>query len=442
MSAEAEILKLLEIHPKGFDLSLGRVSALLEKLGNPHLKIPPVFHIAGTNGKGSTTAFLRAIIEASDRTTHVHTSPHLVDWAERYRLGKSGGGKFVTDKKLEKAVVEAATANAGTPITVFEIMSAVAFLLFSENQADYSILEVGLGGRFDATNVIAPPMVSIITPIGLDHQSYLGDTIEKIAFEKAGIIKKNTPVIVGPQQDSARDIIEKVAQENQSKIWFARQDFDGYVQRGRFIYQDEYGLLDMPLPKLKGEHQITNAANAIAATRITKLGLSNSTFETAMENVSWVGRFERLPKGKLSKLLTKDQVENFDIWIDGGHNPQAGAMLGHELKAMKLADGLPLILICGMLTTKDPSGFFGHFKNLADQVITIPITQSESAFTPNELKAFSEKSGLKTISTNSIEEALLLVSKNYAGDLAARIMICGSLYLVGEVLDKNGTHPK
>lgn len=211
MSAESEINKLLEIHPKGFDLSLGRVSELLEKLGKPHLNIPPTFHVAGTNGKGSTSAFLRALLEAAKKTVHVHTSPHLVNWHERYRLGSPDGGRFVSDDQLEDAVKRAAQANHGKPITVFEIMSAVAFLLFSENDADYSVLEVGLGGRFDATNVIPSPLVSIITPVALDHQTYLGDTIEKIAFEKAGIIKPGVPVVVGGQQDAAFAVIEDVA---------------------------------------------------------------------------------------------------------------------------------------------------------------------------------------------------------------------------------------
>lgn len=445
MSADSQIQKLLQNHPKGFDLSLGRISDLLKNLGNPHLFIPPAFHIAGTNGKGSTSAFLRAIIEASGKTTHVHTSPHLVDWVERYRLGKKdqagkvGGGKFVSDRALEKAIIEASNANGGRAITVFEIMSAVAFILFSQNKADYSIIEVGLGGRFDATNVIEAPLISIITPIALDHQSYLGDTIEKIAFEKSGIIKKSVPVVIGPQQDAAREVIEAVAQKNGCKTYIARQDFDGFEQRGRFVYQDEWGLLDLPLPNLKGAHQIDNATTAIAASRILKLGLENKQYEEAMRKAYWPGRFERLQAGKLVEVLPIARQNDFDIWIDGGHNPAAGAALIRELEKLKQKDNFPIFMICGMLNTKDPSGFFDHFIGKVAQVFTVPIIDSEAGFAPEELSKICEISGLSSIPAKSVEEALEKISGVHAG--AARIIICGSLYLVGDVLKNNGSPP-
>lgn len=443
MSADSQIQKLLQNHPKGFDLSLGRISGLLETLGNPHLTIPPAFHIAGTNGKGSTTAFLRAIIEAADKTTHVHTSPHLVNWVERYRLGNVGGGKFVSDRQLEKAIIAASNANdinGGNAITVFEIMSAVAFMLFSQNNADYSIIEVGLGGRFDATNVIEAPLISIITPIALDHQSYLGDTIEKIAFEKAGIIKKSTPVIIGPQQDAPREVIEEVALKHGCKTYIARQDFDGFEQRGRFIYQDEWGLLDLPIPSLKGTHQIDNATTAIAASRVARFGMENKQYESAMKRAYWPGRFEPLIKGKLVEKLPVEKRENFDIWIDGGHNPAAGAALIRELEKLQQKDNLPILMICGMLTTKDPSGFFDHFSGKVEHVYTVPIIDSEAGFPQTELAKICQSSKLNAIPQNSVEDALLTISKTHTG--AARVIICGSLYLVGEVLKINGTPPR
>lgn len=440
MSANTQIQKLLQNHPKGFDLSLGRIRGLLNVLGNPHLNIPPIFHIAGTNGKGSTSAFLREIIEASGKTTHVHTSPHLVDWVERYRLGKDEGGKFVSDDVLEQAIITASDANGGKPITVFEIMSAVAFILFSQNKADYSIIEVGLGGRFDATNVIENPLISIITPIALDHQSYLGNTIEKIAFEKAGIIKNSTPVIIGPQQDAAREVIEKIAQERNCKTYISRQDFDGFEQRGRFVYQDEWGLLDLPIPNLKGKHQIDNATTAIAATRVAKFGLQNKQYEKAMRNAYWPGRFEPLAKGDLIKSLPKERRADFDIWIDGGHNPAAGEALIRELDVLKQKDDLPIFMICGMLTTKDPSGFFDHFTNKIEQVLTVPIIDSEAGFAPEKLSQLCKKSGLNSTSQKSVEEAILKINALHKGP--ARIIICGSLYLVGEVLKDNGTPPR
>lgn len=440
MSADSQIQILLQNHPKGFDLSLGRIRGLLGVLGNPHLNIPPAFHIAGTNGKGSTSAFLRAIIEAGGKSTHVHTSPHLVDWVERYRLGKIGGGKFVCDEALEQAIVSASDANGGKPITVFEIMSAVAFILFSQHKADYSIIEVGLGGRFDATNVIEEPLISIITPIALDHQSYLGDTIEKIAFEKAGIIKDNTPVIIGPQTDEAREIIEDVAQKKRCKTYIARQDFDGFEQRGRFVYQDEWGLLDLPLPNLKGKHQIDNATTAIAATRVLKFGLQNTQYENAMRKAYWPGRFEPLGTGALIKSLPIERRNDFDIWIDGGHNPAAGAALIHELECLKQKDNLPIFMICGMLTTKDPSGFFDHFTDKIEQVLTVPIIDSEAGFAPETLSQLCEQSGLVSASFPTVEAALLKINVLHKGP--ARIIICGSLYLVGEVLKNNGTPPR
>ena len=442
MSATAAIEKLLAIHPKGFDLSLGRITKLLGKLGDPHRFIPPAFHIAGTNGKGSTTAFLRAIIEADGKTAHVHTSPHLVNWHERYRLGRSGGGKLVSDKKLEAAIIKVTNVNAGEAVTVFEIMSAVAFLLFSECKADFSIIEVGLGGRFDATNVIEHPLASIITPVALDHQSFLGDSLQEIAFEKAGIIKLGIPVIIGQQHDNVRNALEKIAAERGCKSYVFRQDFDGYEQRGRFIYQDEFGLLDMPLPTLKGTHQLSNAATAIAATRIAGHIFSNPTYETAMNRVEWPGRFERLKSGKLVREFAKSIRHNLDIWVDGGHNPDAGKMLAFELSKMKKHDGLPIVMICGMLTSKDPSGYFDQFTGRIEKLVTVPVSQSEAAFSPDELAKIAAGSKLDAQPAANIEAALEMVANEFAPKAAVRVIICGSLYLIGEVLGKNGTPPK
>lgn len=442
MSAEEAISRLLKIHPKGFDLSLDRITELLEKLDNPHLKIPPVFHVAGTNGKGSTSAFLRAILEAAGKSVHVHTSPHLVHWNERYRLGSPKGGEFVSDEKLEQAILRAETANGGKSITVFEIMSAVAFLLFSQNPADYCIIEVGLGGRFDATNVLQNPIACLITPIGLDHEAYLGDTIGKIAFEKAGIIKQHIPVFVGEQDDDARDVIETRAHELQAPIQFARQDFDYYEQAGRFIYQDENGLLDLPKPRLSGRHQMANAALAISAIRHVLPDLENDIYERAMENVVWPGRFERLPKGKLTESLSAGS-KNIDpetlpeIWIDGGHNPQAGQAIAGQL--LRQVDNVKTVMIVGMLTTKEPNGFFKAFNGLVEEIICVPVNQSDAGFDPEKLAEIVASTGLKSSSAKSVEEALHKCTEIYDTDI--RILICGSLYLVGEVLEKNGTPP-
>ena len=443
MSAESAINRLLEIHPKGFDLSLGRITALLAKLGNPHRAIPPVFHVAGTNGKGSTAAFLRAILEAAGKSVHVHTSPHLVSWTERYRMGAPGGGPLVDDKVLEEAVNRVAEANGGKPITVFEIMSAVGFVLFSEHPADYCILEVGLGGRFDATNVIENPAVSIITPVDLDHMMHLGDTVGKIAFEKAGIIKPGRPVVVAEQQDAALEVISKRAEELKSPLMAARQDFDWYEQAGRLVYQDEHGLLDLPLPRLKGTYQLANAATAFTAARVALPVLENSVFEQAMQTVQWPGRFERLPEGHLAEALPEKVPDagKPEIWIDGGHNPQAAAMLVSELGKLQARDAKKCCLLTGMLTTKEPAEFLAGFKGMAELVVTVPVPDSEAGFASEELARIAADCGLPAQSAGSIKEGLSICAERMGGR-PFRILICGSLYLIGEVLKQNGTPPR
>ncbi|MFC6490898.1 bifunctional folylpolyglutamate synthase/dihydrofolate synthase, partial [Nitratireductor sp. GCM10026969] len=267
-TAERAIERLMSLHPKGFDLSLERIARLLERLGNPHERLPPVIHIAGTNGKGSAAAFAQALIEASGRTVHVHTSPHLVRWHERYRLGAAGGGRLVEDAVLAEAVERVAEANRGEQVTVFEILTAVMFVLFSEHPADAAVVEVGLGGRFDATNVIPRPAVSLIMPISLDHEAYLGDRVELIAAEKAGIIKRGVPVVVGQQEwDAARDVLIETAERLNCPLQAYGENFIAVEEGGRMVYQDEGGLFDLPLPRLAGRHQIANAAAAIAAVK-------------------------------------------------------------------------------------------------------------------------------------------------------------------------------
>ena len=271
--ADAEIEKLMGLHPKGYDLSLDRIRRLLEVLGNPHLKLPPVIHVAGTNGKGSATAFCRALLEAQGLSVHVHTSPHLVRWHERYRIGVKGGqGQIVDDALFADALRRVADANAGKPITVFEILTAVTFILFSEQPADVVVLEVGLGGRFDATNVVEKPAVCIVQPISLDHQAYLGDRVELIAAEKAGIMKRGVPVVIGHQEfDGAKDVLISTAERLGCPLAVFAQDFLAYEEFGRLVYQDEFGLMDLPLPRLPGRHQIGNAATAIRAVKAAGL---------------------------------------------------------------------------------------------------------------------------------------------------------------------------
>lgn len=433
MKSDALINKLSEIHPKGFDLSLDRILLLLEKLGRPQDKLPPVIHVAGTNGKGSTLAFTRAILEAQGYKVHVHTSPHLVNWHERYRLG----GKLVSDDVLAEAIERVANANDNKPITVFELLSAVMFVLFSEHEADFALVEVGLGGRFDATNVIPSPRVCAIAPVALDHQAYLGDTIEKIAFEKAGIIKRKVPVAVGRQQDGARDVIEEVARKNGSPIVIAGQDFDAYRDATGFAYQDEDGLLDLPMPKLAGEHQLDNAALAIAAIRLAGIEVSPEAFAKGMLSVTWPGRLEKLPEGKITKQLSSDS----EIWIDGGHNPSAGEAISAELLRQNAGMNRNTLLICGMINTKEPFGYFKPFEELGAEVFTIPVAMSEAGIPPADLAEIAQSAGLKTQSFSSLVEAIQATKMRLEETPDIRILFCGSLYMVGEVLAINETPP-
>ncbi len=438
MSAASLIDALSAIHPKGFDLSLGRIRRVLEALGNPQLRIPPVIHVAGTNGKGSTSAFCRAILEAGGKTVHVHTSPHLVNWHERYRLGAPGGGRLVKDDLLEATIARVAEANGGQPITVFEILTAVMFVLFSEHPADYCIVEVGLGGRFDATNVIEEPLVSVITSIALDHMAQLGDREELIAFEKAGIMKRGRPVVVSPQIDSVNAVLEKTARERGSPAWFAGEQFSFHEQGGRFVYQDEDGLLDLPLPRLRGVHQFANAATAIAALRFAGIDLPDSAFETGMETVRWPGRMERLKAGPLQELAP----EGSELWIDGGHNPAAGEVIASELANLEERAPMPVFIITGMLTTKDPAGFFRAFEGLVERVFTVPIHDSEQGFPERELARIAIECGLDAHPCLSVDDALKAINGLLKPDEPCRILICGSLYLVGEVLRENREAPQ
>ena len=438
--AAAEIEKLLGLHPKGFDLSLDRITRLLAALGDPHLKLPPVIHVAGTNGKGSVTAFCRSILEAAGLSVHVHTSPHLVNWHERYRLGVAGGrGRFVEDAVLADAVRRVAEANGGEKITVFEILTAVTFLLFSEHPADVAIIEVGLGGRFDATNVISRPAVSIVMPISLDHQAYLGDRVELIAAEKAGIMKRGAPVIIGFQsEEAARDVLIATAERLGCPYAVYGQDFLAHEEFGRLVYQDEFGLADLPLPRLPGRHQYANAAAAIRAVKAAGFTVSEHAMETGLSRVEWPGRLQRLTDGALAQLAPRGS----EIWVDGGHNPGAGQVISETMANFEERDPRPLFLVTGMINTKDPVGYFEPFGGLAERVFTVPIRGSDAGLDPVALAGDAARAGLEAEPLSTVDEALAEISRITAEDsVPPRILIGGSLYLVGDVLADNGTPP-
>jgi dihydrofolate synthase / folylpolyglutamate synthase len=422
--SDAILMRLLELHPKIIDLSLIRMWRILERLGNPQKKLPPVIHIAGTNGKGSTLAITRAIMEAAGLKVHCYTSPHLVKFHERIRVA----GELISEHDLSGLLEECEQANGSDPITFFEITTAAAFLAFSRTPADYLILEVGLGGRLDATNVIDHPAISVITSIGLDHQQYLGDTIEEIAREKAGILKRGVNGVVGAQSVEVRDEIERVAEKIGAPLKIANQDWQSYTQHGRLVFQDEDGLLDLPLPALQGPHQIDNAGNAIAAIRALKDSrISDADIETGLLNVTWPARMQRLMNGHLNELIPIEA----ELWLDGGHNGPAGVVLAQTLKDLNAKNPKPLIMIWGMLNTKHPGAFIANFKTLAEHVLAIAIPGEFNTIAADELALLAKQNGIASFSAPSLEKALEQTAELHP---APRIVICGSLYLAGHVL--------
>ncbi|MEO9168799.1 MAG: folylpolyglutamate synthase/dihydrofolate synthase family protein [Aestuariivirga sp.] len=417
-------MRLLELHPKIIDLSLDRMERLLARLGNPERKLPPVIHIAGTNGKGSTLAFTRAIMQAAGLKVHTYISPHLVRFHERIGLA----GKPIAESDLVALLEECEAANGKEPITFFEITTAAAFLAYSRTPADYLLLEVGLGGRLDATNVIAKPAVCVITSIGLDHQQYLGDTIQEIAREKAGILKRGCVGVLGANIPEVREEIEQVAAKVGAPLTIANQDWQSYTQHGRFVFQDEYGLLDLPLPALTGPHQIDNAGNAIAAIRsLNDSRISEDAFASGMKTVAWPARMQNLGAGHLREFVS----QGAEIWLDGGHNTPAGPVVAQSMRDMAKRSPKPLVLIWGMLNTKDPGAFIANFKGLADQIITLAIPDEANAIGADDLAKTAHAQGLDAMPAASLQKALEQACGMHP---APRILICGSLYLAGHVL--------
>jgi dihydrofolate synthase / folylpolyglutamate synthase len=428
--------RLLALHPKRIDLSLTRIERLLAALGHPELRLPPVIHVAGTNGKGSTIAFMRAILEAADERVHVYISPNLVRLNERFRIAQAGGGKLVADDDLAEALAECEAKNAGAPITVFEIETAAAFLLFARHPADIVLLEVGLGGRLDATNVIEKPLASVITRISLDHRDFLGDTIDVIAAEKAGILKAGVPAVIASQPREALAVIERQAARMKAPLSIAGEDWTATEERGRLVYQDDDGLLDLPAPKLYGRHQFENAGAAIAALRAGGLKLPAPAYEAGMIRVDWPARMQRLAQGRLAALLPPES----ELWLDGGHNADGGRAIAAALADLEERVSRPLVLIVGMMSTKDSEGFLRNFTGLARRVIAVPIHQ-DKALPAAALADVARGIGFPAVARDDVESALTVAGQI---DLmpAPRILITGSLYLAGEVLAANGTPPE
>lgn len=424
---EAALKRLSRLHPKKIDLSLGRLHRLLEALGRPQDRLPPAIHIAGTNGKGSTAAFLKAISEAAGERCHVYTSPHLVRFNERIVLA----GEIVDDERLEDAFARCEAANGDHEITFFEITTAAAFLLFSETPADRLILETGLGGRVDATNVLDAPQCTIITPVSFDHQAFLGDTIEAIAGEKAGIIKRDVPLILGPQHPEAEQVITTVARSMSAPVQIWGQDFRAYPEHGRLVFEAEEELLDLSPPGLYGNHQIINAGIAAAAARVC--GYDADAISSGIEAARWPARLQRLTEGPLAEQVHKAQGA---LWLDGGHNHAAAEVLAASLGEMEADRERSLVLICAFSTNKDAEGYLSFFKGLAARVYAIDFQGGrEGAQTPGQVAQAARAAEIPAQTAASLTDAVDDALSDYPG---ARVVICGSLYLAGEVLALNG----
>jgi dihydrofolate synthase/folylpolyglutamate synthase len=421
LRSDAILERMMALHPKVIDLTLDRIERLLDVLGNPQLSLPPVVHVAGTNGKGSTQAMIRAGMEAAGKTVHAYTSPHLARFHERIRVA----GQIIPEDELAVLLDECERANGGASITFFEITTAAAFLVFSRVPADWLLLEVGLGGRWDATNVIAPPALSVITPISLDHQQYLGETVGEIAWSKAGIIKRRTPCVVGPQPPEAMAVIEDEAAKLGAPLLVRGQHWMSWAERGRLVFQDEHGLLDLPLPNLRGPHQIDNAGAALMALR--HLGFGPEACEAAVTMADWPARMQRLTRGPLVEAAGRAE-----LWLDGGHNPAGGEAIAATIAAMPVK---PTHLVVGMLNTKDISGYLRPLAAVADSLHAVSIPGEKNTLPAEATAEASRAAGIETRVAASVAEAVAEIAGE---DPGARILICGSLYLAGRVLAENG----
>ena len=412
--------RMMALHPKIIDLTLDRMHHLLRALGNPERNLPAVIHLAGTNGKGSTQAMIRAGLEAMGKSVHAYTSPHLARFHERIRVA----GDLISEPALTDVLDECYNANDGGNITYFEITTAAALLAFSRIPADFTLLEVGLGGRLDATNVIDDPALTVITPVSIDHQQFLGDTLPEIAGEKAGIIKRGVPCVVGPQAEAGLEVIEAKAAALGAPLLVYGQHWHVGVEAGRLVYQDENGLMDLPLPRLPGAHQVQNAGAALAALR--HLGADEAACEAAVVDATWPARMQRLVTGPLI-----DAAPEAEIWLDGGHNAAAGEALAAVLSA---GQARPTHLICGMLNTKDIAGYLRPLASVALSLHAVSIPGEANTLPASQTAAAARAVGLAASEAESVEQALAQI---LAHDSHAKVLICGSLYLAGAILRKN-----
>ena len=397
-ASDAVIQRLRANHPVLIDLTTGRVERLLAALGHPERRLPPVIHVAGTNGKGSTVAYLRAIFEAQDLRVHAITSPHLVRFAERVRIA----GELITDEQLTDLTDRIEAANDGQPISFFEITTVLAIQAFAETPADICLVEVGLGGRFDATNIFDAPAVSVITPVDFDHLEMLGPELGKIAWEKAGIIKHGRPAVVARQMDEALEVIEREADDRMAPLFLMGRDFDAWEERGRLMVQMPDRLLDLPAPSLFGGYQFENAGLAVAAALTFNHDLSEDDLGRGVSSAVWPARFQRLTKGPLAALA---KARGSDLWLDGGHNPHAGRALAEAASRLVDRDPRPLVLVAGMFARKDAEGYFRAFAEMRPKVFTTTF-DSDIAATPGDLAEAARLAGLAAEPVSDVTEGL------------------------------------
>ena len=430
VSPETAIIveRLNRLHPRVIDLSLGRIEGLLAKLGHPERRIPPVVHIAGTNGKGSTLAFMRAILEAAGQTVHAYTSPHLVHFNERIRVS----GKLISNAYLMQLIDECEAANAGDPITFFEITTALAFKAFADNAADITLLETGLGGRLDATNVIDKPSVTAITSISIDHVAFLGDTLTKIAGEKAGIMKAHVPCVVAEQDDESMAVLRARAEAIGAPLLVHGRDWSCAKSGDGMRVTTSRRTLDLPLPNLLGEHQLGNAAQAVATLDACDMDvLAPDVVARGITSAEWPARMQRLTKGPLPALLPA----GWELWLDGGHNPGAGLIVAEQMRRWAAADpSRPIYMIFGILNSKDPDGFIAPLVRYVAKLAALAIPDEENSIGGGEAADVARRNGIDAVEVTSAEEAIRRLTVERG---PARILICGSLYLAGAILADN-----
>ncbi len=440
MSVDAVLERLTLLHPKSIDLSLGRIKRVLAALGHPELRLPPIVHIAGTNGKGSVGALMRAMLSAAGYKVQAYTSPHLVNFRERVRLSTG----IIAEDQLIGHLEACERASVDDLITFFEVTTAAAFLAFANDPADILLLEVGLGGRLDATNLFERPRLTVITPVSLDHQGFLGDDLTSIAGEKAGVLKKSVTCVVGPQPDEALAAIRNRAADVGAPLVEAGRDWFANEIDGRLVFQTGTSQSAYPVPALPGHHQIGNAGIALACLdqlarpdQVKSPGhpesfkISGAARADGLLNATWPARLQKLTGGALHAAL----ADGSELWLDGGHNPAAAAELATTIQAWNTQNPRPLYLVTGMMRTKGVASFLAPFAVLKPKVFAVPVAVEKTTHPPQHIAAAASELGLENECHDNVKDAVASIAKSEA---PVRILICGSLYLAGHVLREYG----